>query len=359
MKILNIMLSRDLGGVQQVFLDYDKMLKMHSMEVVNVTSTHAKINQAITPNYMLPNFGNWDWVSMLYLKYIMHTTKPNMIIAHGGRATKFCFYAKQKKTPLVGIIHSGKLKWVDKSDHIIALTKSMCAKAYEAGIEASRLTILPNAIDTSIRKYDAISAIHTKRFIPVIGTMSRFVTKKGVDIFIKSLALLSAKGIECDAIIGGEGEEIIHLKAMVKKYHLQENVQFIGWVQNKKEFFDKIDIFCLPSLEEPFGVVVLEAMLFDKPIIATETEGPMEIITNGKDGILVPPGSPTAMAEAIKELINDKTLANSLVDKAFLTVRKHYDINVVGKKLVSLLHKIKTHESQHHKAKHRPYDSHI
>ena len=65
------------------------------------------------------------------------------------------------------------------------------------------------------------------------------------------------------------------------------------------------------------------------------------------------------MAEAIKELINDKTLANSLVDKAFLTVRKHYDINVVGKKLVSLLHKIKTHESQHHKAKHRPYDSHI
>jgi glycosyltransferase involved in cell wall biosynthesis len=108
--------------------------------------------------------------------------------------------------------------------------------------------------------------------------------------------------------LAGGGEEHENLKALVEKYHLQENVNFIGWVNDKKEFFDKIDIFCLPSLVEPFGVIVLEAMLYDKPIIATEAEGPKEIITHMKDGILVPIGSPTAMSEAIEELMDDKVL---------------------------------------------------
>jgi len=364
MKILNIMLSRDLGGIQQVFLDYDKMLKMHDIEVVNVTSIYAEINHAITPDYMLPNLGNWDWISIIYLKHIIRETKPDIIIAHGGRATKFCFYAKNKKIPIVGIIHSGKLKWVDKSDYIIALTKSMYSKAYEAGIEASRLTILPNAIDTSTRKYDVLGHNIPRKTVLTIGTMARFVPKKGIDVFIKSLAILKTKGVEFNAIIGGSGEEEEKLKAMVAKYNLKDCVKFIGWVKDKKEFFDQIDIFCLPSLAEPFGVIVLEAMLFDKPIIAAEAEGPKEIITHMKDGMLVPIGSAQGMAEAMDELIDDKVLSSNLADTAFLTVRKRYDINIVGKKLATYLHKIKTshdisRSSRNHKTTIRTYDSHL
>ena len=364
MKILNIMLSRDLGGLQQVFLDYDKMLKMHDIEVVNITSIYAEINHTITPNYMLPNLGNWDWISIIYLKYIISETKPDIIIAHGGRATKFCFHAKTSKIPMVGIIHSGKLKWVDKSDYIIALTKSMYTKAYEAGIEAGRLITLPNAIDTNARKYDAIGHKITKNTVLTIGTMARFVPKKAIDIFIKSLAILKTKGVEFRAIIGGSGAEEDKLKAMVLKYNLKDCVKFIGWVKDKKEFFDQIDIFCQPSIEEPFGVIVLEAMLFDKPIIAAEADGPKEIITHMKDGILVPIGSPQAMAEEIEELIDNKLLRSSIADTAFLTVRKRYDINIVGKKLATYLHKIKTshdlsYKTKHNKAAIRTYDSHI
>ncbi len=177
------MLSRDLGGLQQVFLDYDKMLKMHDIEVVNITSIYADINHAITSDYMLPNLGNWDWISTIYLKYIISQTKPDIIIAHGGRATKFCFYAKSKIIPMVGIIHSGKLKWVDKSDYIIALTKSMYSNACDAGIDASRLTILPNAIDTNSAEYKL--PVKSTRIVPTIGTMARFVPKKGIDVLSK------------------------------------------------------------------------------------------------------------------------------------------------------------------------------
>lgn len=339
MKILNIMLSRDLGGLQQVFLDYDKILKMHDIEVVNITSIYADINHTITPDYMLPNLGNWDWISILYLKHIINATKPDIIIAHGVRATKFCFYAKSKNVPMIGIIHSGKLKWVDKSDYIISLTKSMYSKACDAGIEASRLIILPNAIDTNSDQYKI--SVKSTSTVPTIGAMARFVPKKGIDVFIKSLSILKIKGIKFNAIIGGSGYEAEKLKEMVLKYNLKDCVKFIGWVKDKKEFFDSIDIFCQPATEEPFGVIVLETMLFNKPIIAAEADGPREIITHMKDGILVPVGSVQGIADAIEKLIDNTKLRNELADRAFLTVRERYDINSVGEKLANYLHTIK------------------
>lgn len=360
MKIMNIMLSRDLGGIQQVFLDYDKMLKLHDINVVNITSTNALINSKIQSDYKLPNLGNWDWLSVLYLKIIILLTKPDIIIAHGGRATKFAFYSKANNISLVSIIHSGKLKWVEKADYIIALTKYMYQKAYNEGTPSSRLLILPNAIDTNIRKYEPIGQVTLeKKYIPTIGTMARFVPKKAIDVFIKSMVLLKTKGIEFNAIIGGSGTEEKALKALVDKYKLNDHIKFLGWVQNKKEFFDQIDIFCHPSIEEPFGVMILEAMLFDKPIIAADADGPAEIISHMKDGIIVPRSSPSDMADAIEELIENSTLRNSLTDKAFLTVRKHYDITVVGKKLVNFLNKIYINDSKNHQTQNRSYDSHI
>lgn len=354
------MLSRDLGGIQQVFLDYDKMLKIYDIEVVNITSRNALINQKIKSDYLLPNFANWDWFSILYLKKIIRDTKPNVIIAHGGRATRFCFYAKYPSIPMVGLLHSGKLKWVDKSDYIIALTQNMYNKASSAGIPIEKLLILPNAIDTNSVIYNRTRESKKNRIITVLGAMARMVPKKAIDVFIKSLALLKTKGFEFDAIIGGTGSELSNLQNLVRKYHLEENIEFIGWVEDQKSFFDRIDIFCHPSVIEPFGVAILESMLFSTPVIAAAADGPKEIITNMSDGILTECGSATDMAKAIELLLKDKKLRNDIANKAFLTVREAYDINVVGKKLVSFLYKIqKSHESKYYKTQIRSYDSHL
>ena len=372
------MLSRDLGGMQQVFLDYNQILQNNDVEVVNVTAVCADINRAIVPDYTLPNIANWDFLSILYLKKIIRQTKPDVIIAHGGRATKFCYYAKKKSIPMVGIIHSGKLKWVDRCEYIVALTESMRKKAVIEGVAKERLIVLPNVVDTAVipgltrdpvlSKKIVILTQNTKNDLfmkelgprfrgdddergrddglarndgpPTIGTMARFVPKKGIDIFIRSLAILKEKNIEFEAIIGGSGDEEGNLKNLVTKLHLENEVRFVGWVRDKAEFFDSFDIFCAPSIEEPFGVILLEAMLYKKPIIAADSEGPREIITDMKDGVLVRKGSPEEMAKAIEKLLKNPDLAKSLIKKASLTVRERYDINVVGKKLIEFLKKI-------------------
>lgn len=338
MKILNIMLSKDLGGVQQSFLDYSKMLKMEKIDVVNVSSIGAQINNMIKPDHKLINLGNWDCFSIAKLKSIIIKERPDAIIAHGGRATKFALKARPTNLPIIGIIHSDKLKWVDKCDHIIVLTEAMEKKSIEAGIEHSRLTRLPNAIDlascTSIRNKDEPSSP------PIIGTMSRFVPKKGLDVFLKSLSLLKKEGVQFKAIIGGGGDEEQNLKSLSKELGLDHYVEFIGWVKDKAEFFNKLDIFCLPSLNEPFGIILLETMAYRTPVISTKTAGPVEILQDNFNSLLVDISSAEQMAESIKLLLDDELLSAKLTDNALLTVKQNYDTSVVSKKLSNLLNNI-------------------
>jgi len=81
MRILNVMLSKDLGGVQQVFLDQDKAFSQLGHQVINVTSFRAQIN-SVVHSLKISNFGNWDLLSRLHLKIIIFFLRPQIIIAH-------------------------------------------------------------------------------------------------------------------------------------------------------------------------------------------------------------------------------------------------------------------------------------
>ena len=339
MKIMNIMLSRDLGGVQQSFLDYSKMLKMEQIDVVEVTSIGAAINNMTNVNYTLLNLGNWDIFSSMRLKSIIRKERPDVVIAHGGRAIKFTLQARNSGfLPIVGIIHSDKLKWVDKCDYMIALTNAMQKAAIESGIDHSRVALIPNTIDLSQCKI--IKKKEEDPLPPVIGTMGRFVPKKGFDVFLESLAILKKEGVQFKAIIGGGGEEEQNLKALSHELGLTHYVEFIGWVKDKEKFFNEIDIFCLPSRAEPFGIILLEAMAYKTPVISTKSNGPLEIITDEIDGLLVDIGSADQMAESIKLLLDDEISSSKLASNALLTARKNYDTSVVSKKLSNFLNHI-------------------
>ncbi|MGV2433196.1 MAG UNVERIFIED_CONTAM: glycosyltransferase [Rickettsiaceae bacterium] len=93
---------------------------------------------------------------------------------------------------------------------------------------------------------------------------------------------------------------------------------------------------------EPFGIIVLEAMAYHVPVIATKTNGPVEIIKDKEDGILIDTGSPEQLSDAIK-LSNWQMmiLQKLLHTNALLTVKERYDIRVVSKILVNILNKVR------------------
>jgi glycosyltransferase involved in cell wall biosynthesis len=108
-------------------------------------------------------------------------------------------------------------------------------------------------------------------------------------------------------------------------------------VKDKNSFFNQIDIFCLPSTSEPFGIILLEAIERSKPIIATSSGGPQEIIRDKQDGLIAKIESPEDLAVKIKLLINDKKMADEMSKSAYNRIKENYDIKIVSKKLSETL----------------------
>ena len=169
--------------------------------------------------------------------------------------------------------------------------------------------------------------------------MGRFVKKKGFDVFINAIANLNESGIRLKAVIGGSGEEEGNLKKLVKELNISDIVEFTGWIKNKEQFFDNIDFFVLPSLHEPFGIILLEAFAHGKAVVTSDAEGPGEIASNNVDAVIVRKGDAALMANGIKSLIENRDLAQKIAKNGFEKAQE-YDIKNFAYKLSAIISNI-------------------
>jgi glycosyltransferase involved in cell wall biosynthesis len=111
---------------------------------------------------------------------------------------------------------------------------------------------------------------------------------------------------------------------MVNKFNLDEWVKFYGWATalEVKKLLKGCEMLVLPSRNEPFGIVILEAMASGRPVIATRSGGPEEIIIDGQNGLLVEKENAQALAMAILRLLGDKNLQGRIIEGAFTFVEK-------------------------------------
>jgi glycosyltransferase involved in cell wall biosynthesis len=330
-RIINAMFGCKKGGIEQAFLDYGSALSMQGNDVVALVHPHAQILPALIHSDMtietVTNYGNWDVAAVWKIKQILQRIKPDGIIAHGNRAV--ILLRKATTTiPIIGVCHNYNLKHLVTCDALLSITEDLRNVAISKNFPAENIFKVPNMIP--VRAGMKPRASLSLREPVTIGTMGRFVKKKGFDVFIQALALLKEKSIPFRAIIGGSGAEDQNLRKLVSSFDLDNEVVFRGWVEDKSLFFKECDIFCLPSLHEPFGIVLLEAFLHSLPVVTTDSEGPVEIAEPGKDALVVAKGNPAAMATAIERLITDQKLAASLAVKGFATVTNRYSSEVIG-----------------------------
>ena len=113
-------------------------------------------------------------------------------------------------------------------------------------------------------------------------------------------------------VVAGQGAQQELLTAQIEQASLQGAIQLLGFRKDAQALIQAGDIFVLPSLAEPFGLVILEAMALGRPVIATDAGGPPEIVEEGVTGLLVPPSDPPALAAAIRRLLSDRKAAEAM-----------------------------------------------
>ena len=162
-----------------------------------------------------------------------------------------------------------------------------------------RIHVMPNVID--MNKFSLPDPVRkdNKLNIGILGSMDNY--RKGVDILIKAVSLL--KDMDMTVHIGGYGKYLSTFRDMAKEFDVDGKCLFYGEIkpENIQDFYSKLDFYILPSRDETFGVVVVEAMACGLPVIATRCGGPEEIITK-ETGVLIKKENPPELAQAIRYL---------------------------------------------------------
>jgi glycosyltransferase involved in cell wall biosynthesis len=327
-------MNRKLGGAEQAFLDYHQALTLEKHQVINITSSFAQINKK-TQSITLPNLFPWCIISKIYLKFLVFYFKPDLIIAHGGRAVNFSSTLGKGRSVL-GVTHSYSVKHILKCDYIIALDESLKNHLQANGYDASRIFIVPNMVALHTPK--VLGTVKKRSYI--IGAMGRFVPEKGFNYLIEAISLMKARGYNIKLKLGGSGELEADLKAQMRESKLEQNIEFIGWTQDKDAFFKEVDIFCIPSVFETFGIVALEAMSRGVPIVTTSTGGLAHIFEHEVDGLMVATSSELELADSLARLIDKPVLAKKLGENAYAKIAAIYDIEIVAKLLNDVVNRV-------------------
>ena len=337
-RVLHIMLNTGSGGMEEVFRQYNKALSSFC-QIISVIHEDCQRQEIITQGadetiYINQKLGHLS--AILHIRKLAQKHKSHFVIVHDSPGLSIAhlglFGLNIKKISVRHSFFSSKfsmLRWKFRSDIHLTVNKKLSDQ-----IGGSNTHVVYNAIDYELPD---ISQKRSLNSVIRIGFLGRVVHKKGAQFLVKALGLLvNKKKLNCEIIIGGDGKYLKALKYLTFLYGLNDRVKFLGYIDDKKQFFNNIDIFCLPSLRETFGLVLLESVAHSIPVIASNIPGIDEVITHGKNGMLFTPGDHHDLADQIENIITNDDMRYSIVNEALIKLRESFTI----KRLEDDLHKI-------------------
>lgn len=161
---------------------------------------------------------------------------------------------------------------------------------------------------------------------PVVGTAGPLEAAKGLHFFLQAIPRVLAAWSPVEFLIAGAGPEERGLRRMADDLGVTEFVTFVPNVFDVSTSLTAMDIYCLPSLKQGLGTIMLEAMARGKPVIASRVGGVYSAIEDGQNGLLVAPSDSTALAERIVELLKDQSRARGLGREARSRVLRDFPV---------------------------------
>ncbi len=174
-------------------------------------------------------------------------------------------------------------------------------------MDPDEIVVIPNPVDADeVCRLGRPAAMRSSRLR--LCSVGRLAQAKGFDVLMEALARASL-GKAWELLIVGDGPLRARLERRAAELKLDENVHFLGWLENPYPVLASADIAVTASRWEGFGVAMLEAMALGVPQVGTDCPGGVaEVLDNGTYGVLVPPEDPIALGEALKRLGDDKDL---------------------------------------------------
>ncbi|MGO1117465.1 glycosyltransferase [Rhodovibrionaceae bacterium A322] len=328
MRIMQVMAGANTGGAEAFFVNLAGAFQRAGLkqEVVireNQDRIRALADQGVTARE-LPFGGLLDFKTTPALRQIAQDFAPDVVLCWMSRASKAMPTGPYPKLARIGGYY--KIKYYRDCDALIFNAPGLQTHLENQGWPAAKSHMIPNysplptppaALESFPDEKEALaverSAIRQSLATPddakVLLALGRLHPVKAHDVLLKAMVQEPRAWLW----LCGEGPEQENLIQLTQNLGLESRVRFLGWRDDKSTLFRASDICVHPSRSEPFGNVVPEAWVHQRPLIATDAEGPAHFMTAGTDGLIVPKDDAAALAQAITQLIDRPDLTQQLV----------------------------------------------
>ncbi|HEY6347396.1 MAG TPA: glycosyltransferase family 4 protein [Bryobacteraceae bacterium] len=245
---------------------------------------------------------------------------------HGAARASLAFQAKLE------------MRHARRADLVITVSR-YCAERLQELYGVGNVVVMPELIDLNgWRRLFRDNPAPTEPGKFTVLSVCRFYPRKRLDVLLCAARLLRQSIPDLEIRIAGDGPEYKRLQAICRNLDLGAAVRWIGniTISHLAEDYNRCDVFCLPSAQEGFGIVFLEAMAAGKPIVAARAAAVPEVV---RHGILVEPENAEALADAIGGLHRDPDLRRSLGSAGLRDVEQ-FEMNRVAAKFLQEISKV-------------------
>lgn len=268
------------------------------------------------------------------------------------------------------------VRWAMRhADALVGVSEFVAQSIVAMGYPADKTHVVLNSLDLTGWNSDIDGSSVRREFnigpdIPVLAIISRLFPWKGHTELLMALAKVKAQVPEFKLLLVGEddpratpgrGSYTAELKALTQTLGLMEHIIFTGFRSDVRQIFAACNIFAMPSFEEPFGMVYLEAMAMKKPIIALDNGGAREVVEHGATGLLSPPQDIDQLAANIVTLINNPELQTQMgeygrthAERFFTPQRMADDVEQVYRHLLGLSSSAREYQDTAELVEYRP-----
>lgn len=352
MKLLEVCTSQSWGGMEMRTLKTAQAFKElgHSVSLLCYpgSSLNKEATKAGITTITLP-FKNGIHLSLiLKLRKIIRKQEFDLIHTQFSRDLRFIVPAKEKLRKNIPLVLTKRLgSYISKKDllHkylysrvdlITAISTVIKHNVIDTcPVEPGKVEIFYNGTD--IGKFQSALPLRDEKRKEfgvtdevVVGIFGRFSPGKGHEEFLEAAKIISERNNNVKFwIVGsashGEEEYGESIYSLAKELNLKDNLTFTGYRNDVAELMTAIDILVVPSHAEAFGNVAIEGMAAGKPVIASNTDGLLDIVVNGETGVQFPPKDPKALAESLIILIDNAGLRKKYGQAGLERVKETFD----------------------------------
>lgn len=208
------------------------------------------------------------------------------------------------------------------------------------GCPLDKMTVIPSGIDTNRFRPRGAGSFCERVGLPadrcLVGSVTRSRAVKGVEDFLRAVALARRERPEVYAVVIGEVVMDDSLRALVREIGLDGEIALLGRRSDMPEVYGAIDLLVSSSRGEGMSNAILEAMATEIPVVATAVGGTVEVVDHGRSGLLVPPQDPAALAAAIAVVTKDRAQARAMGRVGRRIVEERYSAHAMVRQMERL-----------------------